>query len=207
MKKLRDILEKRIYPDVMPTKQFGDDTKMKLLGMGIKPPEQNPNIPVDTTGANSPFADKSVKSYIVTPEKPLVGKDDAIKKALAAKGYDETGKKINVAATREFPDNPPQKQFGQDTKMKLIKLNKTISSDIEKMKEPVKKQIKPKVGSLVVKQTGYPAAKEQVAPIPKARPTNLVPKEPKSFKQAFAAAPEGSTFTYKGKKYLRKTKR
>lgn len=56
--------------------------------------------PVDTTGANSPFADPSVKSYTprdtVTPDKPKIGKDPAVKKALAAKGYGETGKKITA---------------------------------------------------------------------------------------------------------------
>ena len=161
--------------------------------------------PVDTTGANSPFADPQVKSYVVTPDKPMVGKDDAIKKLLASKGYGPSGKKLTKPAARPFPDMPPQKQFGQDTKMKLLKIDRKISSDTAKMNEPAK--VQPKVGSLVVKQSGYPAAKKQVAPIPKARPAKLVPKKSQSFKQAFAAAPEGSTFTYKGKKYLRKTKK
>lgn len=161
--------------------------------------------PVDTTGANSPFADPSVKSYTVSPDKPMIGKDNAVKKALAAKGYGPTGEKLNKTTTRSFPDSPSQKQFGQDTKMKLLKIDRKISSDTAKASEPAK--VQPKVGSLAVKQSGYPAAKKQVAPIPKARPAKLVPKKPQSFKQVFAAAPEGSTFTYKGKKYLRKTKR
>lgn len=47
---------------------------------------------------------------VVTPDKPLVSKDNAVKKALAAKGYDETGKKImkpagqTTVATR--PETP-----------------------------------------------------------------------------------------------------
>jgi hypothetical protein len=74
MKTFREFLEEqnRIYPDILPKKQFGDDTKMKLLGKGIKPPEANPNRPADTTGANSPFADPSVKSY--TPVTKVRGK-------------------------------------------------------------------------------------------------------------------------------------
>lgn len=162
MKTFFDFLKEqtRIYPDTPKVKQFGDDTKMKLLGIGVKPPEENPNRPVDTTGANSPFADKSVKSYTVTPDKPLVGKDNAVKRALAAKGYDETGRKINKPTTRTFPDNPPQKQFGQDTKMKMLSIDRKITSDTSKTNEPVKTQMRPKVGSLSVKQSGYPAAKK-----------------------------------------------
>lgn len=112
---------------------------------------------------------------------------------------------------RPFPDMPPQKQFGQDTKMKLLKIDRKISADIAKMDEPAK--VQPKVGSLAVKQTGYPAAKKQAAPIPKARPANLIPKKPQSFKQAFAAAEEGSKFKWTNPRtgktgiYLRKTKK
>ncbi len=139
----------------------------------------------------------------VTPDKPIVGKDDAVKKLLASKGYGPSGEKLSKPASRPFIDMPPQKQFGQDTKMKLLKIDRKISSDTAKMNEPAKAQ--PKVGSLVVKQSGYPAAKKQVAPIPKARPSDLKPAQ--TFKQVFAATKEGSTFTYKGKKYLRKTKK
>lgn len=139
----------------------------------------------------------------VTPDKPLVGKDDAVKKLLASKGYGPSGEKLTKPATRAFPDMPPQKQFGQDTKMKMLKIDRKIAADTEKMNEPAKMQ--PKVGSLAVKQSGYPAAKKQAAPIPKAKPSDLKPAQ--TFKQAFAAAKEGSTFTYKGKKYLRKTKK
>lgn len=67
MKTFFEFLEEqtRIYPDTPPKKQFGDDTKMKLLGKGIKPPEANPNGPADRTGANSPFADPSVSKVRV----------------------------------------------------------------------------------------------------------------------------------------------
>lgn len=37
--------------------------------------------------------DRKIK---VTSDKPLVGKDPAVKKALAAKGYDETGKRVTA---------------------------------------------------------------------------------------------------------------
>lgn len=74
MKTFREFLEEqtRIYPDIPKETQFGDATKMKLLSKGIKPPEANPNRPADTTGANSPFADPSVKSY--TPVNKVRGK-------------------------------------------------------------------------------------------------------------------------------------
>lgn len=130
----------RIFPDVAPKKQFGDDTKMKLLSRGVVPPEQNPNSPVDTTGANSPFADKTVKSYNVTPDKPMIGKNDAVKKALAAKGYDETGKKIVKSVERPFPDQARQKQFGDDTKMKQLKFKRNLEADIKAHETKIKKQ-------------------------------------------------------------------
>jgi hypothetical protein len=208
----------RIYPDMPPKKQFGDDTKMKLLSKGIIPPEENPNRPVDTTGANSPFADPEVKSYKVTTDKPMIGKDDAVKRALAAKGYDETGKKMQKA-TRAFPDVAPTKEFGQDTKMRLLKINRNIDANIEKtnnqkskasindtgIKKPTAKFIpKPQLASAEnQKSTSKVNAKP---PIPKARPANLAPKK-QTFKQAFAAAPEGSKFTWNGETYLRKTKK
>lgn len=199
MKTFFEFLEEqtRIYPDTPKVKQFGDDTKMKLLGKGIKPPEENPNRPVDTTGANSPFADPSVKSYTVSPDKPKVGIDDAVGKLLKQKGFDRSGKKLDVRSVyhpdheiakreagvtsgnkiqdrvpqekpaikpaavapakvqRPFPDKAPEKQFGQDTKMKLLKLNRRIDSDTVKVNKP-----EPKIGSLVNKQSGYPAAKK-----------------------------------------------
>lgn len=83
----------------------------------------------------------------------------------------------------------------------------SVMPDMDTMtaREKPVKSLKPKVGSLTVKQTGYPAAKKQDAPIPKARPSDLKPAQ--TFKQAFAAAKEGSTFEWQGKKYLRKTKK
>jgi hypothetical protein len=191
----------RIFPDVAPKKQFGDDTKMKLLSKGMVPPEQNPNKPVDTTGANSPFADKAVKSYNVTSDKPMIGKDDAVKKALAAKGYGPTGEKMRATS---YPNvRSARAGMATDTKFKIADVTKKINTPSVTQKEPV---IKPKVGSLVASQSGYPAAKKTQAPIPKAKPANLTP-EKETFKQIFARTPEGQKFTWNGKTYLRKTKK
>jgi hypothetical protein len=150
----------RIFPDVAPKKQFGDDTKMKLLSKGVIPPQENPNKPVDTTGANSPFADPEVKSYKVTADKPMIGKDDAVKRALAAKGYDETGNKTRATS---YPNVRPAKSgMATDTKFKLANITQKINTPSAKQSEPV---VKPKVGSLVTPQSGYPAAKKtQLAP-------------------------------------------
>jgi LysM repeat protein len=179
MKKLRDILEqKRSFPDVAAEKQFGDDTKMQLLGKGIIPPEENPNRKVDTTGANSPFADPSVKSYNVTPDKPLVGSDDAVGKLLALKGYSRTGEKPNENSKRNFPDRPPAPPTMQD-KLNMMRMDSDVSFDRfrQKMDASLKKSIpssvsklEPKVGSLVATQSGYPAAEKPKAPIPTPKP-------------------------------------
>lgn len=97
----------------------------------------------------------------VTPDKPMIGKDDAVGKLLASKGYSRSREKLNKPTERPFPDMPPQKQFGQDTKMKLLNINRKISADTAKMNEPVKKQVQPKVAARpVVSQSGYPAAKK-----------------------------------------------
>ena len=209
MKTFFEFLEEqtRIYPDTPKVKQFGDDTKMKLLGKGIKPPEENPNRPVDTTGANSPFADPSVKSYTVSPDKPKVGTDDAVGKLLKQKGFDRSGKKLDARSVyhpdheiakrergiisnnkisdkvpSELPknlrDKPPerkdsvslQRQMSGDKapsssskdrlNMLRLKVDRQHAADDAKMNEPAKKSMQPKVGSLAVKQTGYPAAKK-----------------------------------------------
>ena len=135
----------------------------------------------------------------VTPEKPKIGTDDAVEKLLASKGYSRSGEKMRATS---YP-NVRQARAGTatDTKFKIADIAKKINTPSTKQSQTVQS----KVGSLAVKQTGYPAAKKQDAPIPKARPSDLKPAQ--TFKQAFAAAKEGSTFTYKGKKYLRKTKR
>jgi hypothetical protein len=162
MKTFKQYIEEsnRIFPDVAPKKQFGDDTKMKMLSKGIVPPEQNPNKPVNTTGANSPFADPKVKSYKVTADKPMIGKDDSVSKALAAKGYDSSGKKMRAA---EYPNVRSAKAgMATDTKFKIANITKKINTPSTKQNEPV---AKPKVGSLAVPQSGYPAAKKtQLAP-------------------------------------------
>ena len=209
----------RIFPDTPKVAQFGDDTKMKLLSRGITPPEQNPNRPVDTTGANSPFADPNVKS--VSPDKPLIGKDNAVKKALAAKGYDASGKKVSQLATRSFPDQPPQQSTMKD-KLNMMRMSsdafhKKFASDMDnkqKLTSIPKEKVSatPKLQTKVSSPPDRPLSSNKseptktIVPIPKARPANLVPKAP-SFKQAFAAAKEGSSFEYKGKKYKRITKK
>ena len=219
MKTFFEFLEEqtRIYPDTPKVKQFGDDTKMKLLSKGIKPPEENPNRPVDTTGANSPFADPSVKSYTVSSDKPKIGTDDAVGKLLKQKGFDRSGKKLDARSVyhpdheiakrergiifndkisdkvpSELPkslrDKPPerkdsvalQRQMSGDKapsssskdrlNMLRLKVDRQHAADDAKMNEPAKKSIQPKVGSLAVKQTGYPAAEKPKAPIPKAKP-------------------------------------
>jgi len=179
MKNLRDILEqKRSFPDVAARKQFGDDTKMQLLGKGIIPPEENPNRKVDTTGANSPFADPSVKSYNVTPDKPLVGSDDAVGKLLASKGYSRTGEKPNENSKRSFPDSPPVPNTMQN-KLELMRidsdnwfknLNKKMDTPPQKSIPSSVSKLEPKVGSLVATQSGYPAAEKPKAPIPTPKP-------------------------------------
>lgn len=146
----------RIFPDVAPKKQFGDDTKMKLLSKGIVPPQENPNKSVDTTGANSPFADPKVKSYRVSTDKPMTGKDDAVGRELAKKGYDQSGKKMRAVS---YPDTRSAKAgMATDTKVKLANITRKINTPpaIQK-KEPAEK---PKVGSLVAPQSGYPASKK-----------------------------------------------
>jgi hypothetical protein len=152
----------RIFPDVAPKEQFGDKTKMKLLSKGIVPPQENPNKPVDTTGANSPFADPKVKSYKVSPDKPMTGKDDAVGRELAKKGYDRSGKKMRATS---YPDTRSAKAgMATDTKVKLANITRKINTPpaIIQKKEPADK---PKVGSLVAPQSGYPASKKpQPAP-------------------------------------------
>lgn len=163
---------------------------------------------VDTTGANSPFADPSVKSYNpVTTDKPMIGKSGAVAKALATKGYERTGEKVKSVSSRPYPDQSQQSTMQDKLNMMRLSADKWHENFKKKMNgvTPVPEKLPVKVGSLAVKQTGYPAASKPIIPIPKERPKDLVPK-PKSFKQAFANAPEGSTFTYKGKKFIRKTK-
>lgn len=205
-----------------PPKPFGHETRMKLKAKGLYAPEPSS---VDTRGANSPFADPSVKSYgdskpkmtnpevgkqrpyvsdtklkiadtnrkidagfakvkadldkldnkkpaTVAPDKPIVGKDDAVGKLLASKGYDRSGKKIAKPTAQ--------------TK---------VATRPETPEAPVKKI-------------------QTAVPIPKARPSNLKPaKSVQTFKQAFANAPEGSKFNWTDPKtgktgtYLRKTKK
>jgi hypothetical protein len=158
----------RIFPDVAPKNQFGDKTKMKLLSKGIVPPQENPNKPVDTTGANSPFADPKVKSYRVSPDKPMVGSDDAVGKLLASKGYSRTGEKPNVSSKRNFPDKPPAPQTMQD-RLNMMRMDSDVSHKRfrQKMDAPFQKSIpstvsklEPKVGSRVAPQSGYPASKK-----------------------------------------------
>ena len=188
------------------------------------PPITPKSEPVDTTGANSPFADPSVKSYTpVTSDKPMIGKNDAVAKALAAKGYTRTGEKVNSGSSRQFPDQPNKTNTMQD-KLNMMRLgtDQWHKNFKKKMDEPKPPAPSVKVGSLAVKQTGYPAAEKPKVPVPTAKPKDLVPKSKvpvptakpkdlvpkrKSFKQTFADNPEGSTFMYNGKKYLRKTKR
>jgi hypothetical protein len=164
--------------------------------------------PVDTTGANSPFADPQVKSYIVSPDKPMVGKDDAVKKALAAKGYGPSGEKLK---------NPLQDKLDSLRKTQNDYHDK-FAKDMETKFQQASTKPKPKVGALVAPQSGYPAAKKETlapaenqkasskvdvkVPIPKARPANLAPKK-QTFDQAFAAARKAKLkkFEFEGKEY------
>lgn len=229
-----------------------------------------------------PAADRKSNTPSIS-NKPIVKPDKAytsgnFNTALAAAGYDQSGKKITAIPKKtgvEKADTPisykPKKVeatyvahpdystkiqdrvFGtyrgpQDNDMKKASTTKEYSSssypnvrsakagmatdtkfklaNMMQKQSPTEKQIepveKPKVGSLVAPQSGYPAAKKETLapaesqkasskvdvkpPIPKARPANLAPKK-QTFDQAFAAAPEGSKFTWNGKSYLRKTKK
>jgi hypothetical protein len=203
MKTFKQYIEEanRIFPDVASKKQFGDDTKMKLLSKGIVPPEQNPNKPVDTTGANSPFADPKVKSYTVSPDKPMIGKDDSVSKALAAKGYGSTGEKMRATS---YPNvSSARAGMATDTKIKLSKINQKIDTSIKKANPSVVKS-EPKMSDAGIKKSvnKFEPVKTKV-PIPKAKPAATK----QTFKQAFASAPEGSEFTWQGKKYKRITKK
>lgn len=143
----------------------------------------------------------------VTPDKPMVGKDDAVRKLLKQKGLDSSSKgtdsrsvyhpdhetakrergiisnnkisdKVPSELTKNLRDKPPerkdsvslQRQMSGDKapsssskdrlNMLRLKVDRQHAADDAKMNEPAKKSMQPKVGSLAVKQTGYPAAKK-----------------------------------------------
>jgi hypothetical protein len=86
----------RIFPDVPPKKQFGDDTKMRLLSKGIKPPEENPNAQVNSNNNNT---NKEVP-------KPVSSYPD-VRKARSGVGTDT---KFKLAAIqKKITDNPEPK--------------------------------------------------------------------------------------------------
>lgn len=168
------------------------------------PPITPKSEPVDTTGANSPFADPSVKSYTpVTSDKPMIGKNDAVAKALAAKGYTRTGKKVNSGSSRPFPDQPKTNTMQNKLDMMRLDADQWHKNFKKKMDEP---RPSVKVGSLAVKQTGYPAAEKPKVPVPTAKPKDLVPKQ--NFDQAFSAARKAGKkkFDFNGKVYNTKLK-
>ena len=187
------------------------------------PPITPKREPVDTTGANSPFADPSVKSYTpVTSDKPMIGKNDAVAKALAAKGYTRTGEKVNSGSSRPFPDQPNTNTMQDKLNMKRLGADQWHSNFKKKMDEPRPSTPSVKVGSLAVKQTGYPAAEKPKVPVPTAKPKDLIPKskvpvptaKPKdlvpkqNFDQAFSAARKAGKkeFNFNGKAYNTKLK-
>lgn len=193
-----------------PPKPFGHETRMKLKAKGLYAPEP---AAVDTRGANSPFADPSVKSYGGSKPKlsnPEAGKqrpyitDTKLKMA-------DINRKINVGFAKvktdldkldsKKPAAIMPKKPKDDAVGKLLASKGYDRSGKKIVKSSIQTKVatRPEVPKVPVKKT------QTAVPIPKSRPSDLKPKQ--TFKQAFAAAPEGSTFTYKGKKYLRKTKK
>jgi hypothetical protein len=99
--------------------------------------------------------------------------DNDMKKASTSKGYSKTGENPNVSSKRNFPDKPPAPQTMQD-RLNMMRMDIDVSHKRfrQKMDAPFQKSIpstisklEPKVGSLTVPQSGYPAAKKtQLAP-------------------------------------------
>ena len=235
--------------------------------------------PVDFTGSRYDLGNGQTLDPSSISNKPIAKLDKAytsgnFNTALAAAGYDQSGKKITAIPKKtgvERADTPisykPKKVeatyvahpdystkiqdrvFGtysgdQDNDMKKASTPKEYSSssypnvrsakagmatdtkfklsNMMQKQSPTEKQIepveKPKVGSLVAPQSGYPAAKKETlapaenqkasskvdvkVPIPKARPANLAPKK-QTFDQAFAAARKAKLkkFEFEGKEY------
>jgi len=168
-------------------------TRPELPTAAVKKPKSLPDDDIFSGSRHSDGKTVQVSNQqtVVTPDKPMVGKDDAVRKLLKQKGLETrsiyhpdheiakreygitSSNKIQdrvpqeqpapnkpaaaepAKVQRPFPDKAPEKQFGQDTKMKLLKLNSRIDSNTAKVNKP-----EPKVGSLAVKQSGYPAAKK-----------------------------------------------
>lgn len=198
----------RIFPDIAPKKQFGDDTKMKLLGLGVKPPEQNPNAKVDTTGANSPFAYNDIKSY------------DPNKKIDAPKSQ--------PTSIRSPIDTPPKPPSMQD-KLNMMRMKSSVEHERFKNKmnadfqaaqqayqnkklatasnekSPTKSTVK--IGDTGVKKVvNKIEPKKEIIPTPKLKPKEL---KTKTFGQAFADARKSGKkiFWHDGKLYNTKVKK
>lgn len=139
---------------------------------GSEPPTSiKGDKPVDFTGSrHSDGKTVSVSDQkTVMPDKPMVGKSDAVGELLKQKGFDRSGKKLN---------KPADPEFGRETKEKMAKFEKQIdlgfekvNADLEKLNKPAAKKPESTVASRpVVSQTGFPAAEKPKAPIPKAKP-------------------------------------
>lgn len=144
-------------------KSLGDNPKFKEMrkrdqdfykqSFGSEAPKSlNDTRPVDFTGSRH----SDGKTVSVIPDKPIVGKDDAVGKLLASKGYSRSGEKMRATS---YPDvRRARAGMATDTKFKLGNITKKINTPSINQSEPTK--VQPKVGSLAVKQTGYPAAKK-----------------------------------------------
>ena len=195
MKKLRDILEqKRSFPDIPPTPNTMQK-KLELMRMKSDAWHDNFNKKMTTEPTPLPSKAEVVPNNIftgsrygdegivpnqdkVTPDKPLVGSDDAVGKLLASKGYSRTGEKPNENSKRSFPDRPPAPNTMQK-KLELMRmdsdnwfknLNKKMDTPPQKSIPSSVSKLEPKVGSLVATQSGYPAAEKPKAPIPTPKP-------------------------------------
>jgi LysM repeat protein len=154
MKKLRQIIGEDI------NKLRKDAQNFYKQSFGTEPPTSLKDTrPVDFTGSrHSDGTTVAVANQVVTPDKPLVGKDDAVGKLLASKGYGRSGEKLpnplqgKLDAFRKS-ENDYHDKFAKD-------MNTKFQQASTKPTKPESKP-EPKVGALVAPQSGYPAAKKE----------------------------------------------
>lgn len=103
-------LQRQKAGDVAPARPSMDD---RLAMMRLKGDVEYNNFVKKQKADFQAALAKKKTAPVVTPDKPLVSKSDAVKKALAAKGYDEAGRKISkpiglttVATRPETPRAP-----------------------------------------------------------------------------------------------------